>query len=84
MALLPLLVVGVVANIAMQRIEQYRSASRQATGKVTGFIGEFFGAVQAVKVASAEKQVIERFHKLNDERRRRGAHVCAPARAAGL
>ncbi len=70
MALLPLLVVGVVANIAMQRIEQYRSASRQATGKVTGFIGEFFGAVQAVKVASAEKHVIERFHKLNDERRR--------------
>jgi ATP-binding cassette subfamily B protein len=70
MALVPLLVVGVIANAAMQRIEQYRRASRQATGKVTGFIGEFFGAVQAVKVASAEKQVIGHFHKLNDERRR--------------
>lgn len=70
MALVPLLVVGVVANIAMKRIEQYRHASRQATGKVTGFIGEFFGAIQAVKVSGAEKQVITHFHELNDERRR--------------
>ena len=36
---------------------------------MTGFIGEFFGAVQAVKVATAEKNVIGYFHKLNDERR---------------
>ena len=36
---------------------------------MTGFIGEFFGAVQAVKVATAEKDVIHHFHKLNDERR---------------
>ncbi len=70
MALVPLLIVGIVANIAMKRIEQYRRASRQATGKVTGFIGEFFGAVQAVKVADAEKQVIGHFHQLNDKRRR--------------
>jgi ATP-binding cassette subfamily B protein len=70
MALIPLVIVGIIANIAMKRIEQYRRASRQATGKVTGFIGEFFGAVQAVKVADAEKQVIGHFHQLNDERRR--------------
>ncbi|MBI3150927.1 MAG: ABC transporter ATP-binding protein [Chloroflexi bacterium] len=36
---------------------------------MTGFIGEFFGAVQAVKVATAEKNVIGYFHKLNDQRR---------------
>src|SRR5688572_6038262 len=59
MALIPLLVVGVIANIATGRIEHYRTASRQAAGKVTGFIGEFFGAVQAVKVATAEKNVID-------------------------
>ena len=70
MALVPLLIVGVVANIATGRIEHYRTASRQAAGKVTGFIGEFFGAVQAVKVATAEKNVIDHFHKMNDERRR--------------
>ncbi len=69
-ALIPLLVVGLIANAASSRIEHYRRASRQATGKVTGFIGEFFGAVQAVKVATAEKHVIGRFHQLNDERRK--------------
>lgn len=69
MALIPLIIVGIVANIATGRIEHYRRASRQAGGKVTGFIGEFFGAVQAVKVATAEKNVINYFHKLNDERR---------------
>ena len=43
-ALIPLIIVGIVANIATSRIEHYRRASRQATGNVTGFIGEFFGA----------------------------------------
>jgi len=70
MALIPLIVVGIVANIATKRIEHYRRASRQATGNVTGFIGEFFGAVQAVKVATAERNVIDHFHRLNDDRRK--------------
>jgi ATP-binding cassette subfamily B protein len=70
MALAPLIVVGLIANAATRRIEHYRRASRQATGDVTGFIGEFFGAVQAVKVATAEKGVINRFHELNEERRK--------------
>ncbi len=69
MALIPLVIVGIIANIATGRIEHYRRTSRQAGGKVTGFIGEFFGAVQAVKVATAEKNVIDHFHKLNDQRR---------------
>ena len=70
MALIPLVLVGIISNIASSRIEHYRRASRQATGDVTGFIGEFFGAVQAVKVATAEKNVIGHFHKLNEERRK--------------
>jgi len=70
MALIPLIIVGVVANLATRRIEHYRRASRQATGDVTGFIGEFFGAVQAVKVATAERNVIDYFNKLNEERRK--------------
>jgi ATP-binding cassette subfamily B protein len=70
MALAPVIVVGLIANAAAKRIEHYRRASRQATGDVTGFIGEFFGAVQAVKVATAEKGVINHFHKLNEERRK--------------
>lgn len=74
MALVPVLVVGLIANAATKRIEHYRTASRQATGKVTGFIGEFFGAIQAIKVATAEKQVIRHFHKLNEERRKNAVH----------
>src|SRR5512144_58342 len=70
MALIPLLVVGIVANLATKRIEHYRRASRAAAGDVSGFIGEFFGAVQAVKVATAEKNVIDHFHRLNEERRK--------------
>ncbi|HEX9386807.1 MAG TPA: ABC transporter ATP-binding protein [Anaerolineales bacterium] len=70
MALIPLVIVGIIANIAASRIEHYRRASRQAAGDVSGFIGEFFGAVQAVKVATAEKNVIDHFHTLNDERRK--------------
>ena len=69
-AMAPILLVGFLANAASKRIEEYRRASRQATGKVTGFIGEFFGAVQAVKVATAERSVIQHFNRLNNERRR--------------
>ncbi len=70
LALAPVLIVGIIANIAAGRIEQYRIASRQAAGKVTGFIGEFFGAVQVIKVATAEKNVIHHFNGINEERRR--------------
>ena len=69
-AILPLVIVGVIANSATKRIEQYRRASRKASGIVTGFIGEFFGAVQAVKVATAEDSVLKHFDKINDERRK--------------
>ena len=69
-ALTPVVIVGFIANAASKRIQHFRRASRQATGNVTGFIGEFFGAVQAVKVATAEKNVIDHFHKLNEERRK--------------
>jgi ATP-binding cassette subfamily B protein len=69
-ALVPAILVGVIAHAAANRVEAYRRASRKATGAVTGFIGELFGAVQAVKAATAEEGVIARFEELNDERRR--------------
>jgi ATP-binding cassette subfamily B protein len=61
------LVVGVV-NLASRRIEVYRKASREATGAVTGFLGEVFGAVQAVQIAGAAEQVAGYFRKLNEAR----------------
>jgi ATP-binding cassette subfamily B protein len=70
LSLIPVAFVGFIANATTHRIERYRRASRQAAGKVTGFIGEFFGAAQAVKVANAEDSVIGHFNHINDERRR--------------
>jgi ATP-binding cassette subfamily B protein len=70
MAVIPFIFVGIIAGASTNRIDQYRRASRRATGIVTGFIGEFFGSVQAVKVSAAEESVIARFNELNDERRR--------------
>lgn len=70
LSLIPVVFVGFIANATTHRIERYRRASRQAAGKVTGFIGEFFGAVQAVKVANAEGSVIAHFNRINEDRRR--------------
>src|SRR5215213_3644417 len=67
---LPLAGVVAVAHIAATRLEQYRTSSRAATGRVTGAIGEIFGAAQAVQVAGAEDAVIEHFRQLNDTRRK--------------
>jgi ATP-binding cassette subfamily B protein len=51
-------------------IRRYRRANREATSRVTGFIGEVFGAAQAVKVASAEDAVTGHFRALNEMRRK--------------
>jgi ATP-binding cassette, subfamily B, bacterial len=67
---LPLAIVLVFANLTMERVRRYREASREATGHVTGFIGEMFGAVQAVQVAAAEERTVQRFRQLNEARRK--------------
>ena len=64
--LLPLALIVVVTQRVAEWLEQYRKASREATGAVTGFLGEIFGAVQAIKVAGAETQIIKHFGALND------------------
>lgn len=68
-AVVPLLFFMIFANVATQRVERYRKASRAASGAVTGFIGETFGAVQAVKVSGAEQRMINHFGGLNERRR---------------
>ncbi|MBN1657207.1 MAG: ABC transporter ATP-binding protein [Anaerolineae bacterium] len=67
---LPLAIVVAVANAATRNVEKYRAVHREATGAVTDFIGEMFGAVQAVQVATAEARIGKRFDELNDVRRR--------------
>jgi ATP-binding cassette subfamily B protein len=69
-SLSPLLAVGLTAGFASSRVETYRRAARGAAGLVAGFIGELFGAAQAVKAATAEQSVVRRFAALNDGRRK--------------
>ncbi len=68
--LAPLIGIVVVVTLMRRRILLYRQAAREATGRVTDFVGEVFGAVQAVKVAGAEEPVIDRLRELNDVRKR--------------
>ena len=67
---LPLAVTLIVARVAWGRIHHYYDEGRKATGNVTGFLGELFSAVQAVKVANAERDVVSHLHMLNDVRRK--------------
>ena len=68
--LVPLVVVITATNLMQHRLEEYREAQRKATGEVTGFIGEMYGAIQAVKVANAVSSVSQRFAVLNEARRK--------------
>ncbi|MGH2592264.1 MAG: ABC transporter ATP-binding protein, partial [Anaerolineae bacterium] len=64
----PLLGIMVFTRLAWGRILKYDRATAAAEDAVTGFLGETFDAVQAVKVANAEVDVAERFGRLNDAR----------------
>lgn len=68
--LAPLVLILGIGQFLTSRVQRYRRASRQATGGITGFLGELFGAVQAVKVAGAESSVLREFDDLNEIRRR--------------
>ncbi|NNF88209.1 MAG: ABC transporter ATP-binding protein [Acidimicrobiia bacterium] len=66
---LPLVVVIFLAERAGTAIRKYREAAREATGKVTEALGEAFGSVQSIKVAGAERSIVDHLSVLNDERR---------------
>jgi ATP-binding cassette subfamily B protein len=66
----PLVAIIAVAQVATRRLQQSRAASQVATSRVTGALGEIFGAVQAVQIARAEQGVVEHFRRLSDVRRK--------------
>ncbi|MDT0122707.1 ABC transporter ATP-binding protein [Paenibacillus sp. RRE4] len=68
-AVLPLLVVTLLNNLSGNRARKYAQVNREATGRITSFIAETFGAVQALKLGQAEEHVSARFNRLNEERR---------------
>lgn len=68
-AVLPLVVVTLLNNLSGNRARRYAQVNRESTGRITSFIAETFGAVQALKLGQAEEHVSARFNKLNEERR---------------
>lgn len=65
----PLLAMLVLTRLFTERIRRYRRRSREATGRVTDFVGETFAAVQAVKIAGREAALTRHFQGLNRTRR---------------
>ena len=69
-AYVPFVLLILIGNWAMKNVEKFSQVNRKASGKVTDFIGEVFGAAQAVKVATAEANIMHRFERLNENRRK--------------
>lgn len=65
----PLLLTIVLVTLAKRRIETYREASQAAIGHVTGFLGEMFGSVLAIRTADARERVVGHFREINNARR---------------
>lgn len=64
----PLVGVVAAAQFASDRIEKYRKASREATGKAIGAMGEIFDAVSTIKAAGVENNVLNHLDNLNRTR----------------
>jgi ATP-binding cassette subfamily B protein len=69
-AVLPGIIGLWLAKFAWSRMLRAFETSALARDAVKGFLGELFGAVQAVKIADAEANVIEHFHGINANRRK--------------
>ena len=67
---LPLSLTLVLTGLLRPTIRRARRASREATSRVTDFLGETFGSVQAVMASGREASVLRRFEGLNETRRR--------------
>jgi len=67
---LPLFAIIGLTRLAWGRMHVYRHAAARAADASTGFLGEAFDAVQAVKVANAEAHFAGRYGALSDVRRR--------------
>jgi ATP-binding cassette subfamily B protein len=65
----PLMATLALARLAWNRLHVYGHASGRASDVVTGFLGEAFGAAQAVKIANAEAEMVAQLDRLGRARR---------------
>jgi ATP-binding cassette subfamily B protein len=68
--LVPFGLVAFLAPLATKHLYTYNRASREADSAANAFLGELFGAAQAIQVAGAEERATQRLRRLNDTRRR--------------
>ena len=66
----PLLLSSFVTEALGSRIMAYRASAREATGRVTGFLGELFAAQLAIRVAGATSHAVAHLRELGEARRR--------------
>ncbi len=64
----PVLAVLAIGHVLGHKLRQWRWAERVRTAAVTGFVGDTFGGIAAVKVAGAGDAVLDRFGQLSDHR----------------
>jgi ATP-binding cassette subfamily B protein len=67
---LPLFFVLLGARWVSKRVRRFREASRRATERVTGAIGEAMDGVQAIQLAGAQEHVAAHIEELNRDRLR--------------
>jgi ATP-binding cassette subfamily B protein len=67
---LPLVFVLIGARAVSKHVRRFRQASRAATERVTGAIGEAMDGVQAIQLAGAEEHVVAHIEALNRVRLR--------------
>lgn len=70
---LPMLAVGIIAPLAAARVRRLHTRAQALGATVTGYVGELFGGVLAIKTAGAEDAALHRLAEHN--RRRRDAAV---------
>jgi ATP-binding cassette subfamily B protein len=70
LVVLPLFVVLAAARIVSRHIRRFREASRLATERVTGAIGEAMEGVQTIQLAGAQPHILAHVAGLNRERLR--------------
>lgn len=68
--LVPLLLTLALSQWLRPVIRRVRRSLREATGRVTDFIGEIFAAVMGVQASGRSQRVVEAFERLGETRRR--------------
>lgn len=68
--IIPLAAIVILVHSLRARLANVHKKMRDATGQVSGFLGEIFDGVQAIQVNSVENNILYKYNDMNDERRK--------------